>query len=193
MKKKILLISALVLCLSTATAGTLAYFTDSEKAHNVITTGGVGIEIVEKTEDGSGVEVDFPKDGVDGVMPGTAVSKIVRVKNTGESDAWIRVKLDSAVIGADGSELPEMIAENEPVMDYEILSGWIDGNDGYYYYEQIVAPEAFTDNLIEHVVFHTGMGNEYQNCTANLIVSAQAVQSDNNGSSVLEANGWPEN
>ncbi len=191
MKKKIVLISSLIICLSTFAAGTLAYFTDEEKAHNVITTGGVSIDIVEKTKDDSGVEVDFPEEGVDGVMPGRSVSKIVKVKNTGASDAWIRVKLETTITGSNGNELPLVTGEKEePVMDYEILEGWIDGGDGYYYHEAIVAPEAFTSVLINDVVFNTAMENEYQNCTASLIVSAQAVQSDNNGGTVMEAKGW---
>ena len=36
------------------------------------------------------------------------------------------------------------------------------------------------------------MGNEYQNATATVDVLAQAVQTANNGESVMEAQGWPE-
>ena len=35
------------------------------------------------------------------------------------------------------------------------------------------------------------MTNEYQNCTVEVIVKAQGVQTANNGSSALEAAGWP--
>lgn len=70
-----------------ARRGTLAYFTSENTAHNVITSGGVNIEVVEKTQGKDGVLVDFPKEGVRGVMPGSDVSKIVSVKNTGESEA----------------------------------------------------------------------------------------------------------
>ena len=34
-------------------------------------------------------------------------------------------------------------------------------------------------------------GNDYQNCTVNIDVVAQAIQSDNSGASALEAAGWP--
>ena len=50
MKKKILLVTAVVICLAIAATGTLAYFTSDDVAHNVITSGGVNIELVEKTE-----------------------------------------------------------------------------------------------------------------------------------------------
>jgi len=45
--------------------------------------------------------------------------------------------------------------------------------------------------LFWEVVFSgVNMTNEYQNCTIEIDVDAQAVQTANNGSSVLEAAGW---
>ena len=35
------------------------------------------------------------------------------------------------------------------------------------------------------------MGNEYQNATATVDVFAQAVQTANNGATVMAAQGWP--
>ena len=46
MKRKLLILSVLAICLSTLAAGTLAYFTAEGKAHNVITTGGVHIALI---------------------------------------------------------------------------------------------------------------------------------------------------
>lgn len=69
MKKKILLVTALVICLAIAAAGTLAYFTSEDEAHNVITSGDVTIELVEQTEQEDGTLADFPEEGIRGVMP----------------------------------------------------------------------------------------------------------------------------
>ena len=194
MKKKILVVAMLAVFASIAATGTLAYFTAEESAVNVITSGGIGIEIVEKTMADSGAEVDFPKEGLSDVMPGTSASKIVRIKNTGTSDAWIRVKMESKIVSADGQELQLEIGENEkkPVMQCEILEGWSDGGDGYYYYNEPVGSEGFTKELIDTVKFNPAMGNEYQGCIANIIISAQAVQKANNGDTITEAKGWPE-
>ena len=197
MKKKILAVAVFAMFVSVAASGTLAYFTAEERAHNVITSGGIGIEIIEKTKIESGADVkeeDFPKEGIRGVMPGTSVSKIVKIQNSGEADAWIRVKMESSIVGADGKDLPLLIGDNdkEPVMEYEVLEGWTLGNDGYYYYEKPVKPEKTTDLLIDSVEFNPAMGNEYQGCTANIIIAAEAVQTANNGSTVMEAAGWPE-
>ena len=41
MKRKILILSVLAICIATFAAGTIAFFTAEGKAHNVITTGGV--------------------------------------------------------------------------------------------------------------------------------------------------------
>ena len=43
MKRKLLLLSVLAICLATLAAGTIAYFNSEGKAHNVITTGGVSV------------------------------------------------------------------------------------------------------------------------------------------------------
>lgn len=47
MKRKLLILSVLAICIATLAAGTLAYFTSEGKAHNVITTGGVEITVQE--------------------------------------------------------------------------------------------------------------------------------------------------
>lgn len=211
MKKKILSLAMIAMLAAISISGTLAYYTAKGQAHNVITTGGVGIQLIEKTEviddNGTKTLVDFPEGGIDGVMPGTSVSKIVSVKNDGNADAWIRIRV-AMEIKKDGEEMALYVEDadgnrNIPVMSYEIdETQWLDGgedSDGYhtYYYWKAVAPGDSTDTLFEEVMFAKEMGNEYQNCTANIIVSAQAVQTANNpipkGGDVSDVKGWPEN
>ena len=196
MKKRILLLAALAICTAITVSGTLAYYTAEDKVHNVITSTGVNIDIVEKTKGENGVLIDFPEEGIHGVTPGTSVSKIVQVQNTGSAEAWIRVKVESAITDANGKSMPLIVDENNiPVMTYSVLKGWVEGSDGYWYYNKPVAPNAFTDILFEEVRFEPTMGNEYQNCTANIIISAQAVQTANNpipdGEDVTDIKGWP--
>lgn len=190
MKKKVLLISVAASVIALVASGTLAYFTADDVAHNIITSGGVDIELVEKTELPDGTMAEFPEEGVSGVMPGTVVSKIVTVENTGASQAWIRVKVDAYIVSEDGKELPDTLEDGSPVMSFEISKKWVE-KDGYYYYVDPVSPGSSTDVLMNEVVFDLLMGNEYQKCTANLIVSAEAVQTANNGKSATEALGWP--
>lgn len=195
MKRKTLFLAAIVVCIAIAATGTLAYFNAEDTAHNVITTGGVKIEVVEQMKDGDTL-VDFPEEGISGVMPGASVSKIVQVKNTGASEAWIRIRVSMAIQGEDGSDLPLLLNNGDFAMSFTVMDGWEDGGDGYYYYQKPVAADAMTDVLINEVHFALAMGNEYQNCTANILINAQAVQSANNaipdGGNVADVDGWPE-
>ena len=201
MKKKITVLSLLAICAALTASGTLAYFTSEGKAHNVITTGGVSIELIEKTVS-DGTKVEFPKEGISGVMPGTSVSKIVTVKNDGAADAWIRVKVDQEITNPDKNPLPLTIGEGEkadPVMSFEVDSEKWTYEGGYYYYKLPVSPMGEDEDgvlLFDEVLFSGAMGNEYQNCTAKIFVSAEAVQYANNpipeGGTVTDIPGWPE-
>ena len=82
MKKKIVAI-CLVACLAVmAIAGaSLAYFTAEDTADNVVTMKGIKVEINEEFEQGSEL------------IPGLDINKDVFVKNTGTSDAYVRVHI----------------------------------------------------------------------------------------------------
>ena len=184
MKKKILVLCLVVaLAVTAVVGGTLAYFTAEGKAHNVITSGGVEIAVKEWANE----EKTVPFRDLDGVMPGMKVTKIAEVKNTGSADAWIRVKLDKEIIPAeDNAEVnPDLVKLD---LDTE---KWEKKGD-YYYYKEAVAPGETTAPLLKSVAFDTKMGNDYQNAKANVDVLAQAVQVANNGKTIWEAKGWPQ-
>lgn len=189
-KKLIFLIAVLAACAAMAGTGSLAYFTAEDTARNVITTGGVNIELVEQMQTDDGTLIDFPKEGIQGVMPGASVSKIVTVENTGKNDAWVRVKVDAKMENSSGEQLPLEFGAGK-VMNIEVQEGWTDGGDGYYYYNKKLEPNKSTTVLFDKVTFSTAMGNQYKGATASVEISAQAVQTANNGDSVLEAKGWP--
>ncbi len=92
-KKKVLSVAlAAVIAAVGIAGGSLAYFTDTDKATNTFTTGNVKIDLVEKKAD---METDF--ENGEKLLPGTstknAVAKRVMVENTGANDAWIWVKV----------------------------------------------------------------------------------------------------
>ena len=182
MKKKLLILSLLAICIATLAAGSLAYFTANGTAHNVITTGGVAIELHEWADE----DKTKPFEDLTDVMPGTAVTKLAEVENTGANDVWVRVKLDVAVL-LDGEKL-----STEPVELDINTDDWTRGEDGYYYYKSILKADETTAPIFTTVSFASGMGNEYQNATATVDVSAEAVQSANNGETVMDAVGWPQ-
>ena len=188
MKKKILFLTAVLVCLSIAMTGTLAYFTADDVAHNVITTGKVNIALQEWADEDQTV----PFENLEGVMPGNEITKIAIVKNTGTAPAWIRVKIDLAVTKqiTDNEVLPLPSDKVKVNIDTE---NWKLGTDGYYYYQKALDKGAKTEPIFTSVLFDKGMGNEYQGSTASVDVFAEAVQTANNGVSVNEASGWPQN
>ena len=192
MKKKILTIAGLLVCLSVSIAGSMAYFTAEEKVHNVITTGDIDIELVEW---GNEERTDpFPEDGVDGVMPGSVVTKIVEVKNTGSHAAWVRVKVEKT-IDLSGTEDDAKADLSLLAIDFN-TSHWIAGKDGYYYYKDVLEKDAVTEPLFTSVTFEGAMDNLYQNAEAQIDVKAYAVQNANNpipeGKDVTSVTGWAE-
>ena len=187
MKRKLLAVAVTVICLSMMAYGTLAYFTAEDTAHNVITSGEIDIELQEWAD--AEKTTPFPEDEVSGVMPGTEVTKIVEVKNTGANDAYIRVKVEKEFVLSEGVE-----GETDSGLmkiDFD-ETYWMLGEDGYYYYKEALKPGAVTEPLFASVSFDPSMGNIYQNSTAKVDVTAYAVQVANNGDSVMDAKGWPE-
>lgn len=181
MKRKILILSVLAICIATLAAGTLAYFTSEGKAHNVITTGGVEIAVQEWAD----MEKTKPFENLTGVMPNATVTKIAEVKNTGASDAWVRVKVEKNIkLQGEGTPDTGLVELTLNTTD------WTE-RDGYYYSTKALKPGEVTAPIFTAVTFGTAMGNEYQNATATVDVFAQAVQTANNGTTVLDAQGWP--
>ena len=184
MKKwKIVALCTVLACLSIVASGTLAYFTAQETAHNVITSGGVDIQLHEFSDRGH--DEPIPWQDVDGVMPGAEISKIVTVQNTGASDAWVRIKVEKTVYLAGGDK------GNPEVMKLDIKDAFWTEQGGFYYYNSALKPGETTPPLFTTVTFDPKMGNQYQGSTAHIDVKADAVQVANNGNAVLEAAGWP--
>lgn len=186
MKKKITVISLIVAMVAVLALGTAAYFTAEGTATNVITAGSVKIALHETAVKEPGAE-PVPFEDVSGVMPGSVVSKIVTVENTGSGTAWVRVSVTKAIALAEGLEGEIDLGLVGLDIDTE---HWTE-HDGYYYYNAPLAAGETTEPLFTSVTFAAGMGNLYQGSTATVGVTAQATQTANNGESALEAAGWP--
>lgn len=177
MKRKAILIAALTLVIALAFMGTLAYFTAQDEADNTITLGNVEIKIHEKDAQG------FDWVDQEDVMPGTKVDKVVTVENTGSSPVWVRVQLTPSLDPDDITGWENLITVTT------VSTGWT-LNGGYYYYDSELAPGATTSAVVSAVDFDPTMGNDYQGAVYNLNVAAEAVQSENNGSTAVGASGW---
>ncbi len=105
-KKKILVLAVSVALIAIlAIGGSLAYFTDTDEATNTFTAGGVAIDLIEKERDGNGGLKEFTQGQVLMPIVGSAqgekddlgqpvaenyIDKIVTIKNTSKSAAWVR-------------------------------------------------------------------------------------------------------
>jgi predicted ribosomally synthesized peptide with SipW-like signal peptide len=190
MKRKILLLVMIIGVVSILSAGTLAFFTAEEKAVNRITSGNIDIELLETTDqmDEEGIAVPFKN--MTGVMPGTTASKNAELKNSGEKEAYVRAKVD-ITMELDGGTVIE--DENTDLISINFnLDHWTLLEDEYYYYNYRLKPGEITEPLFTQVSFSETMGNDYQSSTAMVGIRAYAVQVDNNGKTVFEAMGWPE-
>ena len=188
MKKKIISFALVISVLAMLATGTAAYFTAEGTATNVFTTGKVDVAVVETTLI-DGEEADYETildNGKLAVMPTATVSKIVKVEALPEcADNYIRAKVDVEIQMAEETSEPNLdlitISFNEA--DWTLIDGW-------YYYKGTIKAGEKTEMLFDTVSFSKDMGNEYQNATATINITAQAVQADHNGDNVFTAKGW---
>lgn len=118
---------ALALVLTLSVGGTIAYLiTDTGPVTNTFTPGNVACEVIEKFD-------------------GTTKSD-VKIKNTGNTDAYIRAAIVVNWIDTNGHFAPEVVNNDEYRLD--LGNGWIE-QGGYYYWPSSVAASAETGKLIQ--------------------------------------------
>lgn len=190
MKKRILAIAVVIICMSILASVTIAYYTDSATARNVITSGGIDIEVLEQ-QLVDGELVDYPDEPIP-VMPTGEVSKIVSVQSN-QQTAWIRANYTITVYDAENKVMQISADELDKVIVIEPDGEkWTEKN-GWWYYNTAVETGKMTDPLFEKVAFSgPHMDNRYQGAKVVIDVAAEAVQKANNGETVMDALGWPE-
>lgn len=186
MKRKTLLCAFLVIVGALLSFGTVSYFVTDGTAVNVITAGNIKVELLEcSLKDGEKV----PFENKISVVPDTSVSKIVTVKNTGNSPEYVRVSVNKEIlsVGGERDENGDLFIEMDFNTEY-----WTE-RDGYWYYRKPLEGGGETEPLFTKVTFSKDMKNLYQNSTAKLDIKAFGVQSANNGDSPVTAVGWTDN
>jgi len=191
-KRKLAAIALIVAGMSILGAGTYAWFTTQARSRNVITMGDVDISIVEQQMVNGKIEeyTDLPID----IMPSMSVSKIVSVRSD-EEPAYIRVQYGVRITDPAGTETVLDAGQMNRILAFNGNSDeWIQ-KDGWWYYSQPLAQGSATQPIFESITFSgKHMGNEYQNCTLELLITAHAVQSANNpapNGDVTSVKGWP--
>lgn len=157
MKKRLILISTILLISIMIAGGSMAWFTSSpNKAVNEFQIGTVKVKVVEE-----GFE------DLENVVA-TTYNKNVEVQSLGTKRTYVRVRL-----------VPEWSNPSLPVSNVNLNlaanSDWLLHTDGYYYFKYYLEENEITSKLLESVTF-TNLPEEYEGETFKLKVVAEGVQ-----------------
>ena len=159
----------------------LALFTSQDSEINEFETGNVDIEIIENF---NGCELtESPK----------TCTKEVSIQNiTSKTDAIIRVAIIPYWQDETGRAWPGDVSgvvlhfgepteanKNPNLVDINSTDvGWVDGRDGYYYYNQLVPAHTVTEQLLSSVTvtIPDNLQDRYEGKTLIVDVKAEAVQ-----------------
>lgn len=150
----VILLVSLVLVLGAVIGGTLGYLTSQVKVTNTMEPGTINTEIDEELNDN--------------------VKSNVTVKNTGNSDAYIRAVVVVTWQNEEGEVYPQVPVAGT---DYTITYGTDWENEGqFYYYKGVVPGGQTTSNLI---VSCEPQGNQApEGYDLNVEILASAIQSE---------------
>ncbi len=182
-KKMYTMAGGLALVAAIGVGSTLAYFTDRDTANNVVELGKVDITLTEPTYDANGGNNG---DQVKGVNPGDVIQKDPTVTvDEGSNPAYIRVHVDFRFADRDLD-----VNEDRAIRDLlELNDGWIEGDNGYYYYQNVVEYGDGEHKVFDEVTIPSSWGNDYVNKTLHIDVTAEAVQAANVEDLIFDENG----
>ena len=165
--------------------GSLAWFTSSDSITNPFSTASTD----NPSDPNSGIKIheDFNKEDADNTLPGDTVTKQVNVINKATYDQLIRVKIKKVWKDAKGEEKSDLDTKNIILNFEKNLTDsnkpeegkWIEGSDGYYYYNGIVNPDGQTANLLESVTLSKDTTNEFKGLKFDVVVDSEGVQAAN--------------
>jgi len=178
LNKKSMFITSVALLLLVTVGTTLAYiFTKTEPVENKFNPSKVSCAVVE--DGGKPVAAGTHNTGTE--------KNDVQIKNTGDTDAYIRVAVVVNWMSADGTKVwatKPVAGENKDyTISYNLSNGWIDGGDGYYYYTQPVDPGDMTNILITSATQNaTGpKGTDGTQYYLSIEIVASAIQAEGMG------------
>ena len=152
--------AALALAAALCAGGTLAGWRTSSTVTNHISTATVQGIVEEKYEQGQTI------------TPGQTVEKCVWVKNTGTASSLVRAKV---VIDWDDETAADMDATVCVSPAYN-TADWTQGEDGYWYYNDIVEPNQCSTALFESFTVSPNLTNELAGRTGHIGVTMELLQ-----------------
>lgn len=165
--------------------GSLAWFTSKDSISSPFITASTndlsnpdsGIEVVDK----------FNENKAKNRVPGDEVPKQVYVINTATYNQLVRVKIKKVWKDAKGIENDKLSTEAIELNFKSNLTDankaeegkWIEGSDGYYYYNGVISPDAKTSNLLESVTLSDKMTNEFRGLGFEVTIDSEGIQAAN--------------
>ena len=155
-KKSLILLASLAAILLVGVAGTLALLiTQSGPVKNTFVPGNVAVAVQETFTQGGTEKTD------------------VKIQNTGNVDAYIRVAIIPTWEDDEGNPVGVSASLNDLDIVWTSSNKWEKGDDGFWYYTSPVSAGASTGNLIAEATVKTANGYKM-----NLQILAQGIQAD---------------
>lgn len=130
--KSIALLASLLLIMGIAVGGTIAFLVDGPKT-------------VENTFIPSQVTTT-----VEETLNGDTKSD-VKIKNTGDTEAWIRAAVVVTWQDSERNVYGQMPIAGKNYTNWKPGEGWVEGKDGFYYYNSPVGAQTSTEALITEI------------------------------------------
>lgn len=178
--KKIII---LILLLVIGTVGTtIAYFKQSQKINNEITSDEYIVSY----------NYDFIKDS--SWNPGDIDEPNINVKNEGEIPIIVRAKMSETWTDENGNDLSLLLNNNERVVVKTINTNWFKDGNYYYYYKELNSNDE-TNSIIDYIIYNSNainngsctatpsgttcnINNDYSNATYKLSINFETIQKD---------------
>lgn len=177
-KKKTLLTISVALLLSVAVGIMLAYIlTKTEPVENTFNPSKVACAVVENNN---------PYENRADIVLNDSIKTNVQIKNTGDTDAYIRVAVVVNWMSDNGTKVwaTKPVEGEDYTISYDLSNGWDNGGDGYYYYTQPVAKSDLTDILITSATQLTQkgpVGTDNTQYYLSIEIVASAIQANGMG------------
>lgn len=181
MKKRIVTIALVVALVAIAAVGTLAYFTDTEEAENVFTTGGVDITLNDDFVQGSEL-LPAVMDEDNNIL--NAVDKVVSVTNN-LKDAYVRLHIAvpasiDDIIGLWYDDATGWNWNEDTRVDYTTTIDGVEYNVVCLTYSELMKAGDKTTNVFQWVTMEPYATNEdveqFENGTFKILVFAEGAQ-----------------
>lgn len=168
-KIKIYLLAFSIIFFLVVTLGsTLAWMTSEDTRENFLHTKDINFNAIidEIFTQTTSIEID------------RTTEKVVTVKNIENTPAFIRVLAMPTMITANGTVLPCHFGEQVTVNLNAAY--WKDGEDGYYYYLDILLPGENTQPLFESVKVTVGSSSSYIGADFSIHIKSEASEISTN-------------